>query len=84
MTRRDLALLARTRDHCRTGRARAIREASGLTQAEIASPCNVTAGAIYHWETGGRVPRGEAALRYGRLLRDLEKRANRAAGQVPA
>lgn len=84
MTPAELALLARTRDHCRTGRAHAIRKANSLTRAEIAGPCNVTAGAVYHWETGRRVPRGEAALRYGRILRDLEKHVNWVAKQAPA
>lgn len=54
-----------------TGTARAIRETAGLSLAEVAREVGVTKAAVSRWETGKRVPRGEAAVAYARLLRAL-------------
>ena len=40
------------------GAARTIREAAGLSQAEIAAALKVTQTAVSRWERGERVPRG--------------------------
>lgn len=74
MRRPDLALIAETRAHCRSGQARQIRLAAGLTQLEVASALGVTRAAVSQWERGQRVP-AEHALAYGRLLRELGRRA---------
>jgi len=56
--------------------ARGLREGARLSQAEVASICRVTPAAVTLWEQGARMPKGEAAVRYGRLLERL--------GLVPA
>lgn len=58
------------------GAARAIREAAGLSQAEQAAALNVTQTAVSRWERGERVPRGQAAQDYARLLERLARRAS--------
>ena len=55
----------------RTGAAKAIRLAAGLSLAEVASPIDVAAVTAWRWESGQRVPQGAAALRYGALLDEL-------------
>jgi DNA-binding transcriptional regulator YiaG len=55
----------------RSGKARAIREAAGLSRSEIADSIKVNQSSIARWENGERMPRGPAAQRYGRLLREL-------------
>lgn len=64
----DALLLAWMRRSVSDGTARAIREAAQLTQSEMAGPVQVTSDAIGLWERGLRVPTGDAALRYARLL----------------
>ncbi len=61
-------LLAEARRAARDGRAKVLRERARLSQAEVARTCHVTAPAVTRWEQGSREPRGEAALRYARLL----------------
>lgn len=65
--------IARVRELIATGAARRIREAARLSLAEMAKPCHVTASAVWRWEQGKRMPRGEAALRYAALLDGLTK-----------
>lgn len=75
-----LGLLVNAREAAATGRGRAIREAAGLTQGELARAIGVTPGAVNRWEAGTRKPTGESALRYARILRVLrEQVAKRAA-----
>lgn len=51
---------------------RALREASGLSQRELADIVGVTKGAISNWELGVRqVPRGPLLERYVQALRAL-------------
>lgn len=57
-----------------SGRAREIRERSGLTQADIAACIGVTRAAVSLWEAGTRMPSGAAATRYARFLAVLEAR----------
>lgn len=63
--------LVQVRSDLRSGRARAIREAAGLSQAEIARPIGVERATVALWEQHRRIPRGDAALRYAELLRRL-------------
>ena len=49
-------------------RTRSIRIGADLSLAEVAEPVGVDRSTIFKWERGTRVPRGEAAIRYGRLL----------------
>lgn len=74
-TASDVAALAWVRRACRAGEACRIREAAGVTLAEVARVCRVTAAAVSYWERGQRVPSGAPALAYARLLQRLEKEA---------
>lgn len=69
--------LALVRDLVLSGEARAIRINAHLSLAEIGSEVGASVSAVWRWENGERLPRGQAALRYGMLLRDLEKREAR-------
>ena len=55
----------------RNGVARLIREGAGLSTVELAQELGVTPGAVSMWERGRRVPRGDVAERYARVLREL-------------
>jgi len=65
-------LVSEARDAIVTGRAREIRLAAHLHQTEIASVLGVTVSAVCKWERGQRLPRGDVAADYARLLRQLE------------
>lgn len=67
----ELQELAWVRQALLSGKARRIREASRLTTGEAAAAIQVTAVTVWRWENGHRVPRRDAALRYGQLLRTL-------------
>ena len=63
--------LSRTRDLARSGSARSIRMAAGLSLSEVGSAVGVAESTVFRWEHGERAPRGEAGLRYGELLEAL-------------
>jgi len=63
--------LSRVRRLVRSGHARRIREEAQLSQGEVAKIVGVTSAAVSRWESGDRMPQGEAAIRYGELLRSL-------------
>ena len=52
--------------------ARAIRERAGVSEARLGQELGVTRGAVAKWERGDRRPRGDARLRYARVLADLK------------
>lgn len=52
---------------------RALREAAGLTQQELAEIVGVTRKAIGNYETGIRYPQGAARDRYAEVLRTLSE-----------
>lgn len=60
-----------------SGRARELREQSGLSQAEVAAACEVTQVAVLRWERGERRPRGRNVRAYHHLLMELEARQSR-------
>lgn len=68
----DLALIAQTRADLKSGRA---REAAGIHQGEVAAVVGVSRVAISQWEAGVTAPTTAHTLAYGRLLRDLARRA---------
>jgi transcriptional regulator with XRE-family HTH domain len=68
MTLSDLLLIRQAREDALSGRARELRIAAGLSQAEIAAAADVDQTTISTWELGRRRPRGEAALRYAKVL----------------
>jgi DNA-binding transcriptional regulator YiaG len=73
-----LALISEARAAGETGRGRALRRASRLTQDEVAAAITtrrhpVTRSVVAMWEGCRRRPSGPRALEYGRLLRALEQ-----------
>jgi transcriptional regulator with XRE-family HTH domain len=64
----DVVVLIWARSAIRAGLAADLRINAELSQAEVAALVGVTPSAICKWETGQRVPRGDAALRYARFL----------------
>lgn len=71
MNTQELSALASVRGLSRSGAARSIRLAAGLSLPEVAEACGVAACTVYRWERGQRAPRGEPALRYAALLGSL-------------
>ena len=71
----DVATIMQTRADLASGDARRARATARITQGEMASALSVSRSALGHWETGRSVPSAEHALAYGRLLRQLAKRA---------
>jgi len=51
--------------------ARAIRDAAGVSQQQLADELGVGRVTIARWELGERTPRGELRLRYTSLLDEL-------------
>ena len=78
MTISDLHRLAWVRRVAATGEARKIRKEAHVTQNELANVVAVSRPTICLWETGKRIPRGAAALRYAKALDKLTRRAKAA------
>lgn len=55
---------------------RAIREAHGVTQTELATAIGVSRQTLIHWEQGQRAPRRESAERYAQVLLALQGKAS--------
>ena len=64
--------LSRMRGMVQGRTVRTIRERSGLSLKEVADACGVTPSCVHYWEKGEHLPQGEPAVRYARLLFDLE------------
>lgn len=75
LTEYQLRKVSRVRRDAATGRARAIREAAGISLREAAKAVRTTPASISRWETGKHSPGPEAALRYGALLDALAEAA---------
>ena len=56
-----------------SGKAREIREDARLSLSDIARSVGAHCSTVSRWESGQRLPRGEAALRYAALLERLAK-----------
>ena len=69
--------IALGRSYARTGQGRQIRLASGASLRDWARLLRVSQVSILRWESG-QLPRGDNAVRYGRLCKRYE------AEQVPA
>ncbi|QIY95871.1 helix-turn-helix transcriptional regulator [Streptomyces sp. S1D4-11] len=54
---------------------RAIRQAAGLSQGELAEAIGVTRQAVSHWEAGTRTPKGALLDRYVAAIRTLRDAA---------
>ena len=55
----------------RSGNARLIREACGLSASEVARELGVSPATVSRWERGERSPRGKPAEEWAALLRRL-------------
>lgn len=53
--------------------AKAIRQAAGVTQAEVAAELGVDPLTVYRWEAKRRRPRGRHAEAYSALLAQLRE-----------
>jgi DNA-binding transcriptional regulator YiaG len=67
----DALMLVRVRHLSRSGAGRRVREAAGLTRAEVGRAIGASGAAVSRWEDGTRAPTGTAAARYLRLLEKL-------------
>jgi DNA-binding XRE family transcriptional regulator len=56
-----------------SGEARTIREDARLALSDIAQSIGADPSSVGRWERGERLPRGEVALKYARLLERLAK-----------
>jgi DNA-binding XRE family transcriptional regulator len=63
--------LVRLRARCRSGAARSVRLAAGLSLREVANVGGVSPTTILRWEGADARPRGAVAFRYGELLDEL-------------
>ena len=54
------------------GIARAIRDAAGVSQQQMADELGINRVSLARWELGTRAPRGELRLRYIELLDELK------------
>ena len=54
-----------------TGDGKTIREAAGLSLGEVAGVLGLSVSALFRWEAGERVPRGERAVAWAEFLDQL-------------
>lgn len=73
MTAKQALELMEARRLARSGDARRIRTASGLSLSEVASAISVSPAAVSRWESGQRRPYGRPALAYARLLSSIQE-----------
>lgn len=67
----DLAEIMAGRLLLTTGAGREIREAAGLSRADLAAALGCHVDTVVKWEAGHRRPRAEVSRRYARLLTAL-------------
>lgn len=65
--------IAKVRQMCQSGEARAIREGALAERGDLARDLGVHVSAVSRWETGDRLPRGETALQYLQILERLQR-----------
>lgn len=75
-TTERLVRLTSLRGAAGDGTARSVRQAAGASLAEVAAAAGVTKGTVSKWERGLATPRGDAAVRYGRVLELLARAAS--------
>lgn len=74
----EVTQLFRAADAVRSGQARALRRAAGLSQADVAAAVGGSPAAICRWENGSRQPFGSAGRRYLRFVASLVRAAEAA------
>jgi len=71
----EAVTVAQVRSWLRSGRARAIRQRAGISQAEVARAVGTDHAQISRWESGVYAPARGSALKLGRLYDRLERLA---------
>jgi DNA-binding transcriptional regulator YiaG len=66
--------IAEARYLARTGAGARLRLQAGLSQADIARACGVSAAAVSRWEAGIRAPSAQRAVVYIRLIHQIARR----------
>jgi DNA-binding transcriptional regulator YiaG len=56
-----------------SGAGRMIREAAGLSLAELGTAIDADASTVFRWESGERTPTGQHAVRYALFLAQLRE-----------
>lgn len=69
----ELLVVVQVREMLRTGKARRIREAAGLSTRDVATAVGVDAKALHKWEIGKTRPQHATAVLYGRFLLELQR-----------
>ena len=69
----DALAIVRVRSWLRTGRARAIRERAGMSQADVGLAVGSDHAQVSRWETGMYSPARRSALRLARLYEGMEE-----------
>lgn len=77
MATSSLASLARGRQLVDEGLARPVREALGLSAADVAALTDCSESAVLMWERRSRRPRGDVGRRYCELVYEM------AASEIP-
>ncbi len=78
-----LGTLGWVRRLARSGGARQIREAAGLSLPELAAELRVHPSTLWRWETGKTAPRASTALRWASVLSRLAAEAAAFPGCAP-
>jgi transcriptional regulator with XRE-family HTH domain len=73
MNRTELLMIARARRLSRSGEAKTLRLAAGLSIREVAGSIGSSPSAVWRWENGQRTPRGAPAAAWGELLQALDR-----------
>jgi DNA-binding transcriptional regulator YiaG len=63
--------LVQARHLAASGDGKAIREGAGLSLREVAGAISLSAAALFRWENGERIPRGERAVAWVEFLEQL-------------
>jgi DNA-binding transcriptional regulator YiaG len=71
----DLLSLSRARQLAADGTARAIRVSAALSLGDVARQLGTSAATVLRWERGDRVPHGQLAILYGKLLEQLMRQS---------
>lgn len=70
----QLSQVAHARALARSGAARTIREAAGVSLGELAGALGIAKSTLWRWEAGARSPRGDLAIDYAAALGRLMQR----------
>jgi DNA-binding XRE family transcriptional regulator len=65
--------IAEARQLASSGAGRMLRQAAGLTNAELARAVGVDPSTCFRWENGERTPTGDQAVRYAEFLAELRE-----------